>query len=206
MADTLEYSDVAFPRSRFDPALLAELEAKCGSLLEVDGENLVLEHLYIERRMTPLDLYVARADDAALSKVMREYGQALRELALAGIFPGDLLLKNFGVTRFGRVVFYDYDEIAPLQDCVFRDIPTPSFDEDEYAREPWFHVGPRDVFPEEFPRFLFPSERVQAAFMAEHADLCTAAFWRGAQEKLANGEEGQFFPYPKERRFTHAHG
>ena len=206
MADTLEYSDVAFPLSRFDPELLAELEAKCGSLLERDGDRLVIQHLYIERRMTPLDLYVAHADETKAAHAMKEYGQAIRELALAGIFPGDLLPKNFGVTRFGRVVFYDYDEIAPLSECVFRAIPTPRDDGDEYASEAWFAVGPRDVFPEEWPRFIFADARSREAFMAHHADLCGPAFWRDTQKQLAQGIDPVFYPYPTARRFAHEHG
>lgn len=206
MADTLEYSDVALPLDRFDPDLLEELEAKTASQLSRDGDRLVIKHLYIERRMTPLDIYLRHADGAKAQRALYEYGQAIRELAGANVFPGDLLLKNFGVTRFGRVVFYDYDEIAPLDTCIFRRIPTPTSEEEEMSGEPWFFVGPHDIFPEEFPRFLFSSPAQRDIFLTQHGDLCTAEFWLQKQEQLQAGIEDDMFPYPRARRFPHQHG
>jgi isocitrate dehydrogenase kinase/phosphatase len=207
MADTLEYSDVALPRSRFDPALLEELQRLCPSLLSEDGDTLVISHLYIERRMVPLDVWLTQAggDEAKLRHGLDEYGRAIRELAGANIFPGDLLLKNFGITRTGRVVFYDYDEIAPVTDCHFRAVPKARSDDDELSAEPWFHVGPKDIFPEEFPPFLFPDPRSRAVFQALHGDLFTAGFWQRTQERLRRGEEDEVVPYPEARRFPHAH-
>src|SRR4051794_13137834 len=158
MADTLEYSRVALPLARFDPALLEELKRECGSIVEVDGDHLVIRHLYIERRMEPLNLHVEECrragDEAALRLALRDYGQAIKELAGAGIFPGDMLLKNFGVTRHDRVVFYDYDEIQPMEEVTFRRIPAAKSYEDELAAEPYWRVGDADVFPEQFSSFL----------------------------------------------------
>jgi isocitrate dehydrogenase kinase/phosphatase len=206
LADTLEFSEVAFPLGRFAPALLDELEAKASSMLQVSGNNVVIRHLYIERRMTPLDLYLRRAEgEEALRHGLRDYGNCVRELAFANIFPGDLLLKNFGVTRFGRVVFYDYDEIALLTQCHFRELPRATHDEDEYASEPWFAVSPNDVFPEEIPKFLFPEPRWKEIFLEEHPTLFTAEFWRSTQRRVASGEQIAFTPYPLARRFPHAH-
>ena len=206
MADTLEYSEVAFPLSRFEPALLEELEQKAPTMLARHDDKLIIKHLYIERRMQPLDLYLLHADDAAMRQSMREYGNAIRELAGANIFPGDLLLKNFGVTRFGRVVFYDYDEIAPMEQLTFRRMPTPRNDDDELSAEPWFFVGPNDIFPEEFAKFIFPTERMRQVFLEEHADLFTPQFWLQLQARLAGGEVVDVVPYPDSRRFPHAHG
>jgi isocitrate dehydrogenase kinase/phosphatase len=205
MADTLEYSDVALPLNRFDSALLEELETKTTSQLSRDGDRLVIKHVYIERRMTPLDLYLRHADPAKAQRALFEYGQAIRELAGANVFPGDLLLKNFGVTRFGRVVFYDYDEIAPLDACTFRDMPVPRTDDEEMSAEPWFSVGPHDIFPEEFPKFLFSSREQRDIFLSQHGDLCTAEFWQEKQQQLKAGIEDDMFPYPRARRFPHQH-
>ncbi len=206
LADTLEFSYVAFPKDRFEPALLAELEDKAPSMVQHVAGNVVLQHLYVERRMVPLDLYVQRAkDDDELRGAMREYGNCIRELALANIFPGDLLLKNFGVTRFGRVVFYDFDEIQPLTSVNFRRLPTPVHDEDEYRAEAWFSVGPNDVFPEEMPPFLFAKARYKELFDEEHPGLFTADYWRNIQSRVAAGEHLPFYPYPTDRRFPHKH-
>ena len=165
MTDILEYSDVAFPRERFSDELIAELTAVAPSVIEFDGDHVVVKHLYIERRMIPLNLYLERADDAQRAHAMREYGDALKELAAVNIFAGDLLFKNFGVTRFGRVVFYDYDEIEYLTDCNFRRIPPPPPGWDEMSDDVWYPVGPHDIFPEEFETFLLTDPRTRECFL-----------------------------------------
>jgi isocitrate dehydrogenase kinase/phosphatase len=205
MADTLEYSLVALPLERFDPALLDELRCECGELLEVDGDQLVIGHVYIERRMRPLNIHVEElkrdGDEARLHEVLREYGDAIKELAGAGIFPGDMLLKNFGVTRHERVVFYDYDEIQPITDVTFRRIPPPASYDDEIAAEPYWPVGPNDVFPEQFERFLVGDARAREMFYAMHRDLLDPEFWARKQERVRAGLQEDVFPYPEEIRF-----
>ncbi|HEV7476553.1 MAG TPA: isocitrate dehydrogenase kinase/phosphatase-domain containing protein, partial [Burkholderiales bacterium] len=140
-------------------------------------------------------------DEVALRTALREYGQAIKELAGAGIFPGDMLLKNFGVTRHDRVVFYDYDEIQPMEDVVFRRIPPAASYEDEIALEPYWPVGANDVFPEQFERFLVSDPRSKEMFYADHRDLLDAAFWAGKQERVRAGVQEDVFPYPEEIRF-----
>jgi isocitrate dehydrogenase kinase/phosphatase len=205
MADTLEYSLVALPLDRFDPALLAELKAECASTVEVDGEQLVLGHVYIERRMQPLNLHVEECrrdgDEARLREVLREYGTAIKELAGAGIFPGDMLLKNFGVTRHDRVVFYDYDEIQPITDVHFRRIPPAQSYEEELSAEPYWRVGESDVFPEQFERFLVSHPRAREIFYQYHRDLLDPQFWAAKQDRWRQGVLEDVFPYPEEIRF-----
>ena len=204
MTDTLEYSDVAIPRGRFTDALLAELEATIASRLEHDDDYVIIRHVYIERRLTPLNLFVTTADDAATMRAMRDYGNALKELAAVNIFPGDLLFKNFGVTRYGRVVFYDYDEIEYLTDCRFRAIPARPPDVDELSDEVWHPVGPHDVFPEEFARFLLTDASIRRAFVACHSDLLDAAWWQAMQEANRGGAHIEVLSYPESVRFKSA--
>jgi isocitrate dehydrogenase kinase/phosphatase len=187
--------------NRFDPDVVQELRRVAASAVEIDDDKLVIRHVYIERRMQPLDMVVREADDARLADCVREYGAAVRELASANIFPGDMLLKNFGVTRYGRVVFYDYDEIAPLTDCNFRCLPQASSDDEETASEPWFSVGPRDVFPEEIVPFLFPPGRGRQLFLDLNADLTSPPFWTATQDRIRAGIQDDVFPYPQEIRF-----
>lgn len=203
MADTWEYSNVPFPRHRFDPGLLAELREVAPSLIEDEGEAVVIRHLYIERRMVPLNLYLERVDDERLEAAVIEYGNAIREMVAANIFPGDMLYKNFGMTRQGRVVFYDYDEVAYLTDCNFREIPPPRTPEDEWAAEPWYAVAANDVFPEEFGHFLLGNPSVRAIFEAHHGELLRADFWRDRQARIRSGEFEDVFPYPTPLRFAH---
>jgi hypothetical protein len=174
MADTLEFSNVALPKARFSAELVDELRRECPSLLEEDGDEIVIKHVYIERRMKPLNLYLDSADEERREAAVLEYGNAIKELAYANIFPGDMLFKNFGVTRFGRVVFYDYDEIEYMTDCNFRRIPPAPNPEAEMSGEAWYSVGPRDVFPEEFGTFLLGNPDTRRVFMKHHADLLAA--------------------------------
>jgi isocitrate dehydrogenase kinase/phosphatase len=202
MADSLEYSDAAFPLARFSEQLRRELAHEAASGIEIDGDQLVIRHLYIERRMTPLNVFLHRADDAAQQRAMDDYGRAIRELAAANIFPGDMLLKNFGVTRQGRVVFYDYDDICYLTECNFRRIPEPPCPEFEFAAEPWYSVEQADVFPEEFATFLVSSPRLRAAFLAGHAELLDPRWWQARQAGATAGRFEDVFPYPEASRFV----
>ena len=201
MADTLEYSDVAFPRARFTPELIAELNAVAPAAFEEDGEMIVVRHVYIERRMTPLNLYIERATPTQRERAIRDYGDALKQIAAVNIFAGDLLFKNFGVTRFGRVVFYDYDEIEYITDCTFRRIPPAPAGYDEMDNEVWYPVAERDVFPEEFATFLLTDPAVRADFLAHHADLLEAEWWQAAQTRLAEGGLPEVLSYPDRVRF-----
>ena len=202
MADTLEYSNVAFPRHRFEEQLIDEIRHFCGSLLESSADTLVIKHLYIERRMIPLNIYLQEANPEGMAHAVVEYGNAIKDLVAANIFPGDMLWKNFGVTRHGKVVFYDYDEIEYLTDCNFRRVPTPRNEEEEMSAEVWYTVGPKDVFPETFAPFLLGNTAVKEVFMAHHADLLDASFWQLHKDRIKAGHVHDVFPYEPSKRFT----
>ena len=209
MADTLEYSNVAFPRHRFSERLITELEQFAPSMVELEGDQLIIKHLYIERRMVPLNMWLAHAekdgDDAQLEHGIVEYGNAIKELVAANIFPGDMLYKNFGVTRHQRVVFYDYDEIEYITDCNFRDIPQARTEEDDMASEPWYPVGKHDVFPEQFGQFLLGHPTIRRFFMQHHADLLTRDYWQARKQRILDGVVEDVYPYPQHIRFFHDH-
>ncbi|MCH7779489.1 MAG: bifunctional isocitrate dehydrogenase kinase/phosphatase, partial [Acidobacteria bacterium] len=200
LVDAQEFEQLRFRRDRFSPELLEELLAECASTVEDDGETLTFRHLYTERRVTPLNLYLRNADRESGRRALLDYGRAIKELAAANVFPGDFLLKNFGVTRHGRVVFYDYDELCPLSDCRFRELPPARHDEDEFSAEPWFGVGANDIFPEEFRRFLGLPKALRSSFETHHGDLFRVGFWKDLQERHRAGEVVDVFPYPARRR------
>jgi isocitrate dehydrogenase kinase/phosphatase len=201
MADTQEFTNLAFARERFSDELMEELREVAPSVIEEHGKALVIKHVYVERRMTPLNLYLRNATDEQVEAVMDEYGNAIKQLAAANIFPGDMLLKNFGVTRHGRVVFYDYDEIVPLTDCHFRTIPKPRTEAEEMSSKPWYTVGPNDIFPEEFALFFSGNRRAREVFDKLHSEVYKASFWQGLQHKIHSGHVEDFFPYRRELRF-----
>jgi isocitrate dehydrogenase kinase/phosphatase len=205
MADTLEFKNLALPRARFAPELLEQLLTLASQTVSLEGENVIVGHCYVERRMTPLNLYLETAPQEEIENVVREYGDAIAQLARANIFAGDLLFKNFGVTRFGRVVFYDYDEIEYLTDCRFRRIPPPPPGHDEMSGDVWYAVGPRDVFPEEFATFLLTDPEIREAFMRYHANLLDAQWWQQVQHSIASGEVPEVLSYPESARFRERH-
>ena len=200
LVDAQEFEDLAFPREGFDPAVLAELRRDAADALVEDGRRVIVRHVYTERRLRPLDLYLRENDRDTAQAAIVEYGNAIKDLACANIFPGDLLLKNFGVSRHGRVIFYDYDEISLLTQVRFRTIPKARYEEDEMSADPWFSVSEGDVFPEEFVPFLVPAGPLRDAFMDAHGDLFGVRFWREMQERQKRGEVPDFFPYPAHRR------
>ena len=203
MADTLEYSTVAFPRGRVSEALLAELKHYCPSQVDEDAEVVIIKHLYIERRMIPLNIYLHNANREQVEHAVVEYGNAIKDLVAANIFPGDMLWKNFGVTRHGKVVFYDYDEIEYITDCNFRRVPKARNEEEEMSGEVWYKVGPTDVFPETFGPFLLGNPVVREVFLRHHADLLDSDFWQGCKERILAGDVHDVFPYELAKRFTH---
>jgi isocitrate dehydrogenase kinase/phosphatase len=201
MADTLEYSNVAIPIDRIDPALLEELRTHASSIIEEVDDKLVIHHIYIERRMVPLDKYLTTASKAERRHAIKDYGSAIRDLAGADIFPGDMLKKNFGVTRHGRVVFYDYDEICYITECNFRRIPPPRDFDDVMSDQPWYSVQENDVFPESFGPFFFAYDDDMTEFKKNHAELMDPAWWNRVKQNILAGKQADVFPYSQKRRF-----
>ena len=201
MADTWEYSQVALPRDRFSPELIRELLAFCESQIELDASRVTIRHVYIERRMTPLNMFLQHATDAELDHAISEYGQAIKDLAAANIFPGDMLYKNFGVTRLNRVVFYDYDEIEYMTDCNFRVVPEANGPDEEMSAEPVYLVDRRDMFPEQWRPFLLGDDRIRAALLKHHPELFEPAYWQERKERILAGSVEDVFPYPQSLRF-----
>lgn len=201
MVDAQEFEGLSFSRDRFAPDLLQELQEVAANTVTVTDNAVIIKHLYTERRLYPLDLYIKEMSFEKAKAAVIDYGNAITDLAAANIFPGDLFIKNFGVTRHGRVVFYDYDELCLLTDCNFRTMPESTRYEDELSDQPWFSVAENDVFPEEFRKFLWFPAPLRQVMEEHHSQLFTVEFWRGLQERTGAGELLDFFPYDQERRF-----
>jgi isocitrate dehydrogenase kinase/phosphatase len=194
LVDAQAFEHLKFNTSCFSPQLLAELKQDAGGTVRIENDYIILDHAYVERRVTPLDVFLNEADEPEAQKIVIEWGNAIKDLAASNIFPGDILLENFGVTRHGRVVFYDCDELCPLTSCRFRKLPPAYEDENEMASEPWFYVDENDVFPEEFQKFLrLPPLR--NVFCEHHNDLCEVSFWQQAQQMIQAGELAHIYPY-----------
>src|SRR5271169_3257166 len=199
---TLPSYDVVFKliRDRFGLELLEELQGCAADSVRIEDDNVFIQHLYVERRVRPLNLYLAETDEPAARAAVIDYGQAIKDLAATNIFPGDLFPKNFGVTRHGRVVFYDYDELCWVTDCDFRELPAPTSYEEEFAADPWFSVHDNDIFPEEFSRFLGFRPDLLETLVEYHGDLFQAVAWRRVQTALRAGNILDIFPYGVDKR------
>lgn len=202
LADTLEYSNVAIPLARCDEILLKELKELAPSSFEIRADILLIKHVYIERRLKPLNLIMKTASFEERKQLIIEYGNTIKDLAKANIFPGDMLYKNFGITRYEKLIFYDYDEIEYMTECNFRSIPTPPNPEYELSNEAWYPVEPRDVFPEEFANFLLNDPEIRQVFLEYHQDLLTPEFWQKKKDNILAGIVEDFFPYPDQLRFV----
>jgi isocitrate dehydrogenase kinase/phosphatase len=200
--DVQDFQHLEFHRSRFSDVVLEELLSEASATVRLVGDSVIISRVYIERRVVPLDIYVREAAQAAAEEAVIDFGQSIKDLASTNIFPGDLLPKNFGVTRHGRVVFYDYDELSPLTDINFREIPPPRDETEAMLDEPWFPVGDRDVFPEEHQRFLGLAPDLRAVFFSNHADLFEVGPWRAIQERARSGELIEVFPYRPDARLS----
>jgi len=200
LVEAYEFEHLRIARNRFRPELLEELQHYAADSVSIEDDHVVIHHLYVERRVRPLNLYLAETDEPAARAAVIDYGQAIKDLAATNIFPGDVLPKNFGVTRQGRVVFYDYDELCWVTDCDFRELPAPTTYEEEIAAEPWFSVHENDIFPEEFPPFLDFRPDLLETLLAYHGDLFRAAAWRRVQTALRAGNILDIFPYRAEKR------
>lgn len=200
LVDAQAFEYLEFSRDLFSEELLAELATSCTQTATIGEKTVVISHAYVQRRVIPLDIYVRDAHESAACAAVCDYGQSIKDMASSNIFPGDMLLKNFGVTRHGRVVFYDYDELCLLEECTFRRLPPSARYEDDLAAEPWFHVNPHDIFPEEFTNFLGLSGNLREEFERHHHDLYTAEFWRAQQETIRCGVRSHIFPYQPEQR------
>ena len=202
LVDAQEYEYLVLDRARFSDEVLDELLRKASKTVSVDGDRVVIKHCYAERRVTPLNVFLRQADPRAARAAVIDYGRAIKDLALTNLFPGDLLPKNFGVTRNKRVVFYDYDEVCLLTECQFRKIPQTDNYDDEIAAEPWFSVGPHDIFPEEFIHFLGLPPELKQVFSEHHGDLLQADFWNSLKQQLAAGKLFHVAPYAEQRRLA----
>ena len=195
LIDTQEFRNLEFPVNRFDAALRSELLSEAAETVRVKNDKLIIDHVYIERRVRPLNLYLREVNRTDAGEVILDYGQTIKDLANTNIFPGDLLLKNFGVTRHRRVVFYDYDEVALVTECDFREIPDSDDDEDVLRSDVWFHVNKNDIFPEEFIKFLSMDQGLRTLFLEVHGDLLTAEYWNRVKNKLLSGDIELIIPY-----------
>ncbi|MBJ7603552.1 MAG: bifunctional isocitrate dehydrogenase kinase/phosphatase [Candidatus Dormibacteraeota bacterium] len=200
LVEAQEFEHLQFDSARFAPELLQEFRRDAERTVELEADRVVVHHAYLERRVTPLDWYLRQADPAAAAAAISDFGQAIKDLAASGIFPGELLPKNFGLTRHSRVVCYDYDELGLLSEFTFRPLPAAVDDQDELADEAWFGIGPRDLFPEEFGRFLGLTPEQRKALEVLHRNLYDVTFWQSTQALVRSAEIIDIFPYPASRR------
>lgn len=199
LVEAQRFVDLRLPVGIFDPELLDELTSDASRTVGIDRDQVAIATVYVERKVTPLDIFVREASFDDANSAIVDYGTAIKNLAASNIFPGDMLLKNFGVTNRGRVVFYDYDEIGLITEQHFRRFPQSSDPFDDLSETPSYGIGPHDVFPEELQRFLGLSAQLRSSFNDQHADLFDVDFWHSVQARLESGEVIDILPYRRSR-------
>ncbi len=204
LVDAQEFLRLRFPKRQFASDALDELLRECAQTVQLEGYEVLIKHCYVERRVRPLNLYVREAQGVAAERAVLDYGQAIKDLARSNIFPGDLLLKNFGVTRHGRVLFYDYDELCLVEECTFRAVPPMREEDETRPLDEWLYARRDDVFPELFPQFLGILPVLRERLRAVHGEIFDPAWWRDVQARLAAGEHFDVPPYPESARLPPA--
>lgn len=200
LVDAQEFRFLRFPRAQFETGLLQELLTQCALSVVAEGDDILVKHCYVERRLRPLNLHVMETPVEQAQRAVLDYGQAIKDLARSNIFPGDLLLKNFGVTRHGRAIFYDYDELCYVTDCRFRALPSARHEDEELHHGAWYHVDENDVFPEQFPRFLGLAPALREALLAAHGEIFDVRWWLDVQQRVAAGGFADLPPYAQRLR------
>lgn len=198
LIDTQHFRNLELPRARFSQSLYDDLMRECPRTVGHAGDQLVFSHAYVERRVRPLNLHIREVDTEEAQRAILDYGRCIKDLAETNIFAGDLLLKNFGVTNSGRVVFYDYDEVSLVTECYFRELPEPDDDYGLMDHGSTHYVGANDIFPEEFIRFLSMPRDLRQTFLEAHGDLLTADYWRDVKRRRERGEITEIVPYVRQ--------
>jgi isocitrate dehydrogenase kinase/phosphatase len=204
LVDTQEFENLRFRRERFTGDLLEELRVAAGEVVSIDDEHVVLRHLYVQRRVTPLPMYLAeQRDPEALRRTIIDFGYFLKELAATGIFPSDLFNTwNYGVTRRGRVVLFDYDDVIPLERASFLRKPLAYDDPEEIvAEEDRIVATPSDFFIDEMRSYSGLPQRLKGAFELIHGDLFTVDYWRSLKAQVSAGELVDITPYDRAKKF-----
>jgi isocitrate dehydrogenase kinase/phosphatase len=206
MVDTQEFENLRFKRKRFSEELLEEFRVAANDAVNVLDESVVIHHVYVQRRVTPLLIYLQQEKDPEqVRRVLIDFGYFLKDLAAAGIFPSDLFnIWNYGVTRRGRVVLYDYDDVMPLERINFRIKPLPQNEFEEMESESdWIVAMPDDYFLDEMERYSGLPQALRAAFKSVHGNLYTLDFWNDMQRRIKEGEIVDITPYDRTKSFRY---
>jgi len=202
MLDIMTFHNLRFRRASFDPALLDELLETAPGSARVEEDAVVFRYLYAERKIVPLDVYLrdAPVPEEQRQHAVLDYGAAIRDLAAAGLFVGDYMTKNFGVSQYTRVILYDYDDMDDLVNWNFRSLPEPPEWAELLPYEDWLSKGPFDVFPEhDFRKFAVPEQYLEF-FTRHHGELLNPGFWNRIKSELREGHVPDFYPYPGSKR------
>lgn len=210
MLDSLTYKNLQFDRELFTQEIIDEITQRAPSEIKMDENKVVLNHVYVQRKVIPLNIYLKEHenDPEEVKRVLEDWGFCIKGLAVAGIWVGDFKSKNFGVTSTGRIVSFDYDELRELDHLEFEKQPRwhslPSADDEESYASPgtaWHdkHAYGRIYLPDEFGN-LEISSFLETVFKKLHPDLFNADYWQKIQTELREGKVPDVFPYALSER------
>lgn len=204
MVDTQEFENLRFKKKRFTPALLEEFRLAARGNITITDEYVILHHLYVQRKVVPLPMYFQNEKNPEeIRQVLIDFGYFLKDLAASGVFPCDLFNTwNYGVTHWGRVVLFDYDDVLPIEQITFRVKPEPKNEFEETEPEENRIVATQDdFFMDEIDRYSGIPPLLKGVFKSVHGDLYTMKFWDDLTGQLRNGEIFDVIPYDRNKRF-----
>lgn len=210
MLDAWMYRNLHFPRRLFEDNIARELLRSAPHSVLLDGDTLVLRHVYAQRRVRPLNTFFDEVRDGALRvRAVDALGTFIKDLAAMGFFMGDCygLPFNTGLTHGFNVALFDFDDLGPLERYRFRETPPPPGEQDELLWNSevdgaWFSMAENDVLVDEWERFLGVPPELREYFRQRHGSLFTTEYWRDVQRRVAGGELHYVLPYPAERRLA----
>ena len=212
MLDAWLYRNLHFPREFFDEQVLRELVANAPSSVRLDGNTVVLKHVYAQRRVQPLSTFFDQVRDrASRERAIDALGAFIKDLAGMGFFMSDCygLPCNTGLTHASNVALFDFDDLGPILRQHFRETPPLPNEQDELLWNTetdgaWFSVGENDVLVDEWERYLGVPPDLQNYFREKHGDLFTVDYWDQLQRRILAGKLHFVIPYPPERRLRTA--
>ena len=199
MLDNIIYYNVKLHRDWFSPLLVHELLKDASESVVSYDDSILFKHLIVQRRVTPLPVYLTTASQAEKEKVMVNLGHCIKNNTAANIFNKDLDARNYGVSQYQKIYLFDYDALELFTDVKIRTNQERVEGEEDVPE--WFFEDGAVFLPEEIESGLRIQDRGLRRFFREvHGDLMQAAYWEQIQDQLRQDKVPPVRVYPENNK------
>ena len=196
MLDNIIFYRVKLERIWFTNALLEELLNEASECVTLQGNFLFFRHLIVQRRLTPLPVYLETSSQAESEAAVINLGHCIKNNMAANIFNKDLDARNYGVGVFGGVYLFDYDALEKFTEVKIRTNQNQFEGEEEIPE--WFFEDGVVFLPEEIESGLrIPSRSLRRLFREVHGDLLQVGYYERIQDELRVGKVPSVRVYPE---------